>query len=112
MFVAQGYHAAAMDDIAERAGVSKPVLYQHFPGKARSLPRDPRRGLRRDHRQLPQGPAVHPGQQAAGGCGDRRVLRLRRSRHRCLPPRLRVRPDQRAGRARARRPGDHRVRGA
>jgi AcrR family transcriptional regulator len=32
-FVAQGYHAAAMDDIAERAGVSKPVLYQHFPGK-------------------------------------------------------------------------------
>jgi AcrR family transcriptional regulator len=33
IFVAQGYHAAAMDDIAERAGVSKPVLYQHFPGK-------------------------------------------------------------------------------
>ena len=33
VFVAQGYHGAAMDDIAERAGVSKPVLYQHFPGK-------------------------------------------------------------------------------
>ena len=33
VFVAQGYHAAAMDDIASRAGVSKPVLYQHFPGK-------------------------------------------------------------------------------
>jgi len=33
IFVAQGYHAAAMDDIADRAGVSKPVLYQHFPGK-------------------------------------------------------------------------------
>ena len=33
VFVAQGYHSAAMDDIAERAGVSKPVLYQHFPGK-------------------------------------------------------------------------------
>ena len=33
VFVGQGYHAAAMDDIAERAGVSKPVLYQHFPGK-------------------------------------------------------------------------------
>jgi len=33
IFVRQGYHAAAMDDIAERAGVSKPVLYQHFPGK-------------------------------------------------------------------------------
>ena len=32
-FVECGYHAAAMDDIADRAGVSKPVLYQHFPGK-------------------------------------------------------------------------------
>jgi AcrR family transcriptional regulator len=32
-FVSSGYHAAAMDDIADRAGVSKPVLYQHFPGK-------------------------------------------------------------------------------
>jgi AcrR family transcriptional regulator len=33
VFVENGYHAAAMDEIAERAGVSKPVLYQHFPGK-------------------------------------------------------------------------------
>jgi AcrR family transcriptional regulator len=33
VFVTQGYHAAAMDDIAETAGVSKPVLYQHFPSK-------------------------------------------------------------------------------
>jgi AcrR family transcriptional regulator len=33
VFVSQGYHAAAMDDIADRAGVSKPVLYQHFPSK-------------------------------------------------------------------------------
>jgi AcrR family transcriptional regulator len=33
VFVAQGFHSAAMDDIAERAGVSKPVLYQHFPSK-------------------------------------------------------------------------------
>jgi len=33
VFVNNGYHSAAMDDIAERAGVSKPVLYQHFPGK-------------------------------------------------------------------------------
>jgi AcrR family transcriptional regulator len=33
VFVASGYHAAAMDEIAERAGVSKPVLYQHFPSK-------------------------------------------------------------------------------
>lgn len=33
VFVASGYHNAAMDEIADRAGVSKPVLYQHFPGK-------------------------------------------------------------------------------
>ena len=33
VFVESGYHAAAMDEIADRAGVSKPVLYQHFPGK-------------------------------------------------------------------------------
>ena len=33
VFVRAGYHAAAMDEIADRAGVSKPVLYQHFPGK-------------------------------------------------------------------------------
>ena len=33
VFVSQGYHAAAMDEIADRAGVSKPVLYQHFPCK-------------------------------------------------------------------------------
>jgi AcrR family transcriptional regulator len=33
VFVAHGYHGAAMDEIAETAKVSKPVLYQHFPGK-------------------------------------------------------------------------------
>jgi len=33
VFSAKGYHAAAMDDIADLAGVSKPVLYQHFPSK-------------------------------------------------------------------------------
>lgn len=33
VFASNGYHATAMDEIAERAGVSKPVLYQHFPGK-------------------------------------------------------------------------------
>src|SRR5690606_16100239 len=33
VFADKGYHAAAMDDSAERAGGSKPVLYQHFPGK-------------------------------------------------------------------------------
>jgi len=33
VFAAKGYYAAAMDDIADVAGVSKPVLYQHFPSK-------------------------------------------------------------------------------
>ena len=33
VFTSKGYHAAAMDDIAEAAGVSKPVLYQHFGSK-------------------------------------------------------------------------------
>jgi AcrR family transcriptional regulator len=33
VFVNHGYHGAAMDEIAETAKVSKPVLYQHFPSK-------------------------------------------------------------------------------
>lgn len=33
VFVLKGYHAASMDDVAEAAGVSKPVLYQHFSSK-------------------------------------------------------------------------------
>lgn len=33
VFVANGFHGAAMDLIAETAQVSKPVLYQHFPSK-------------------------------------------------------------------------------
>ncbi len=33
VFVARGYHAASMDEIADQAGISKPVLYQHFPSK-------------------------------------------------------------------------------
>ena len=33
VFAEQGYAGAAMDEIAARAQVSKPVLYQHFSGK-------------------------------------------------------------------------------
>ena len=33
VFSEKGYHLTAMDDIADRAGVSKPILYQHFPSK-------------------------------------------------------------------------------
>jgi AcrR family transcriptional regulator len=33
VFAEDGYHSAAMEKIAQRAGVTKPVLYQHFDGK-------------------------------------------------------------------------------
>ena len=33
VFAARGFHATAMDDIATAAGVTKPVLYQHFASK-------------------------------------------------------------------------------
>lgn len=33
LFAEHGFHATSMDDIAEAAGVTKPVVYQHFPSK-------------------------------------------------------------------------------
>ncbi len=33
VFATSGFSATAMDDIAAAAGVTKPVLYQHFPSK-------------------------------------------------------------------------------
>jgi len=33
LFAASGFHATSMDDVAEAAGVTKPVLYQHFANK-------------------------------------------------------------------------------
>lgn len=36
LFADRGFHASAMDEIARAAGVTKPVLYQHFASK-RSL---------------------------------------------------------------------------
>ena len=33
VFADQGYHTTSMEIIAETAGVSKPLLYQHFPSK-------------------------------------------------------------------------------
>ncbi len=33
VFAAGGFHATSMDDVALAAGVTKPVLYQHFPSK-------------------------------------------------------------------------------
>ncbi|MCB1005089.1 MAG: TetR/AcrR family transcriptional regulator [Acidimicrobiales bacterium] len=33
VFAREGYHQASMNDVAEAAGVTKPVLYQHFESK-------------------------------------------------------------------------------
>ena len=33
VFSERGFHATSMNDVAEAAGVTKPVLYQHFPSK-------------------------------------------------------------------------------
>lgn len=33
IFAEHGFHATAMDELAAAAGVTKPVLYQHFPSK-------------------------------------------------------------------------------
>jgi AcrR family transcriptional regulator len=33
VFGREGYHAASMDAVARRAGVTKPTLYDHFPSK-------------------------------------------------------------------------------
>lgn len=33
LFAREGFHHVSMDDIADRAEVSKPVLYRHFPSK-------------------------------------------------------------------------------
>ncbi|MPZ71830.1 MAG: TetR family transcriptional regulator [Nitriliruptorales bacterium] len=33
LFAEQGYHGLSMEQLADAAGVSKPVLYQHFPSK-------------------------------------------------------------------------------
>ena len=33
LFATHGFYATSMEDIAEAAGVTKPVVYQHFPSK-------------------------------------------------------------------------------
>jgi AcrR family transcriptional regulator len=33
VFAEKGFHATSMDEVASNAGVTKPVLYQHFPSK-------------------------------------------------------------------------------
>ena len=107
---AQGYHAAAMDDIAERAGVSKPVLYQHFPGKLDLYLAllDTSCDAIIDNCR-PALASTHDNKQRVEAA-IAVFFDLRRQRLRRVPAGLRVRPDQRAVRARARRPGHQRVR--
>ena len=33
VFAREGYHQTSMNDVAEAAGITKPVLYQHFASK-------------------------------------------------------------------------------
>jgi AcrR family transcriptional regulator len=33
VFSSRGYHASAIDEIAQRAGISKALIYEHFPSK-------------------------------------------------------------------------------
>jgi len=54
LFAERGYRATTMDDIAEAAGVTKPLVYQHFASKRASTsswstrrPRPHGRGRRR-----------------------------------------------------------------
>ncbi len=96
-----GYHAAGMDEIAECAGgVSKPVLYQHFPRQARVVLRGAAELRRHPHRQRPSGAAFDDRQPSARARGRAGVLRLRRQRLTGFPPGVRVRSDGRAaGRA-------------
>ena len=42
-FAANGYHGTSMNDVAKAAGITKPVLYQHFESKSASLRRTSRR---------------------------------------------------------------------
>jgi AcrR family transcriptional regulator len=43
VFADRGYHSVTMDDVAREAGITKPILYDHFPSK-----RDLYRGLLED----------------------------------------------------------------
>ena len=101
VFVDRGYHAAGMDEIADRAGVSKPVLYQHFSSKLElylavlaAARRQP--GLRRA-----PGAAHHHRQPAAAARRRPGVLRLHRARRPGLPADLRERLRHRAAGGRA-----------
>ena len=78
VFGERGFHATSMDEVAEAAGVTKPVLYQHFPSK-RALYREL---LDEVDAQLVARSSKRPPARRAGasGCeaGLRRLLPVRR----------------------------------
>ena len=96
VFAERGFHATSMDDIAEAAGVTKPVLYQHFPSKRalyRELLDDIGRHLLRRARPPPRGRRARAG---SGSRGLRRVLPLRRRQPGRVPAAVRCVGPQRS----------------
>ena len=68
-FARLGYHDASMNDIAEAAGVTKPVLYQHFASKRElflAVVTDVAAGMRRSVREATTS-AAGPRQQVERG---------------------------------------------
>jgi hypothetical protein len=110
-FVESGYHAAAMDDIAERAGVSKPRSLPTLPGQVGALSRAPRRAGWRVGGGGPCRVGDDGHQQGARVRHCRSLFRVRRARGSGVPDPLRVRPHQRAKRRSAHRGCLHPVRG-
>ena len=108
VFVDRGYHAAGMDEIADRAGVSKPVLYQHFSSQAGAVPRGAGPARRQPGVRCAPGTAHHHRQPAAAARRGAGVLRLHRARQPGLPADLRERLRHRAAGGRAGE-GGHRV---
>src|SRR3954470_20805321 len=102
IFAERGFHATSMDDIADAAGVTKPVLYQHFPSKRalyRELLDDVDRQLTDRLAQATAG-GTHPRRPRRGEGGShirararagglRRVLPLRHRTPRRVPAAVR-----------------------
>ena len=70
VFAERGFHATSMDEVAEAAGVTKPVLYQHFPSK-RALYRELLDDV--DAPARPSGSSPRPRARRAGASGCRRA---------------------------------------
>jgi AcrR family transcriptional regulator len=66
VFAERGYHAASMDDIAERAGITKPMLYAYFASKEALFvrcQRDSGEELRRILTEAGSDPALPPAER-------------------------------------------------